>query len=82
MNWYNPVVNHLYFKNSILDLHSFKVFVKKSKREIRVRDFGKRKNDKVAGDKLNHDSHRLIIIHQVKREKLCCFSDNDLSRGR
>lgn len=63
MNWYNSVISYLYFKNSIIDIHSFKGFVKKSEREIRVWYFGERNNDGMAEDKIYHDSHRFIIIH-------------------
>lgn len=45
MNRYDPIVNHLYFKNTIFNLHSFKGFVKKSEREIKVRYFGERDSD-------------------------------------
>lgn len=41
-----------------------------------VRDFSERNDDGMAGDKLDHDPHRFIIVYRVEREQLSCFSEN------
>lgn len=57
VNWYNYAVCNLHFKNVIFNIHTFKGFVKKSGREIRVRDFGEGNSYRMIGYEIDHDSH-------------------------
>lgn len=79
MNQYNLIIYYHHFKNIVIDIYSFKGFVYKLKRKIRVKDFGERKGDGMVGDELDHFPQRIIVIHGVYRKQLVAFSENDLS---
>lgn len=62
MNMNNAIINYLAFYDALVDYQSFKCFEKKTKREIRVIDFGKWNIDGMARDEFQHDTKHIHLI--------------------
>lgn len=62
----NTIVYNHAFKNTFIDLRLFGGFEKETKREIRVRDFGKWNGDGFMSDEFHYDMNIFIVIHGIE----------------